>query len=149
MSRKLPALLSIVLLLALLFSATAYADSGTALEQDVATTNTYIASAIDRAVALADQALSVCMHKIDVVLHQASVGAVTQDEALSAIAAIEADYQSQIDRIAAVLVDVTDRQAFLLITKSERYDVEIISEYVEVQLGDQTYLIDPLRIVGD
>lgn len=46
------------------------------------------------------------------------------------------------------LVNVTNEISEKAVEDSAEYDVEVECEYVEVIIGDESVLIDPLRIVG-
>ena len=60
--------------------------------------------------------------------------------------------QSKIDKeiakIISKLIKETDKLAAKMIKKADKVGIIIICEYVEVIIGDQKVLIDPLRIVG-
>ncbi len=58
-------------------------------------------------------------------------------------------YDQRLDRIINRLVDRTNALAARTIRKAKRkFGVTVICEYVEVQIGNRTVLIDPLRVVG-
>ncbi len=60
----------------------------------------------------------------------------------------EMQLNQKIDSIVKKLVADTDRLSFEMIRKAAKYGVNVICEYVEVEIGNRKVLIDPLRVVG-
>ena len=48
-----------------------------------------------------------------------------------------------LDRICAMLIKKTDNKVRILLRKAERFNVEIINGYMEVQIYDRIILVDP------
>ncbi len=53
-----------------------------------------------------------------------------------------------IDKVIDNLIDWTNKEADKMIDKAAKKDIEIYCELVEVEIGGQIILIDPLRIAG-
>lgn len=54
----------------------------------------------------------------------------------------------QINRIIIRLVRRTDRMSARMVRKAARVGIVVICEYVEVTIGNQKVLVDPLRVIG-
>lgn len=53
------------------------------------------------------------------------------------------DIEETIDKLCEKLIDKTDEKVAKLIEKANKVDVEIVQEYIEVEIYDRTILVDP------
>jgi archaellum component FlaG (FlaF/FlaG flagellin family) len=58
----------------------------------------------------------------------------------------EEKLQVFIDALGAQLIKKTEQQVDVLIRKAEQEGVTVVKEYIEVELGGTTFLVDPLWI---
>ena len=60
----------------------------------------------------------------------------------------ELKLERKINQIIDCLIDDTNKLAGRMIKDADKVGIKVICEYVEVEIGNQKVLIDPLRVVG-
>jgi hypothetical protein len=148
MLKKLSLAFLAALLFTLLFAVTAYAAPDN-FQAVLAKANNAIDHEIDKAVAEADRVYD--QYKADV----AKVNWLLEHDCISPctakkrLAALSVEFGRDVDRIAARLIEKTERIVDDVIRQAKRRGIDIEKVYIKVVLAGRAYLVDPLRIVGN
>ena len=143
--KKVIFLLISVLLMSSLFSTIAFAadfDVNGLIEK----TNTAIQNDIYEAMEKANQEILQSNLKIDQEFAKVETGMETLSEATQKVEKINADLQMTLKKVIDNLLEKTGKITAEAIEKSEKYGITLVSEWIPVQIGDQTILIDPFYV---
>lgn len=149
MFRKATMAAVLAVVLVSMFTVTAYAAGGTDFQTVVDQANAKIDNEINKAVYEANQAVACRDAKINYTLYLQKRGFISWNEANGRIMNYRADLNNYVRAIGSRLIARTDAIALGVIQEARRYGITVVCTYVEVNLAGQTFLIDPLRIVGN
>ena len=147
MKTKLSTAFALTLALVMIFCSTTFAAADVA--GDISRANALIDHEIALAKDYANQSTKVFMDKVSTDYTLLFRGSEKLEAALSNIAQYKAEYDATLDSIGNELIALTNSISRDAIDKAKMSGAVVICEFVQVKLGDRTFLIDPLRIISD
>lgn len=146
MKKFICSVLTVILVLSLFVPASfASQDDYSKIVKEVEKTNEKIERFINHAIRNADKEIEKYNMEIEAIEGLRDNENIDVDKLLYEA---EQKLERKVNRIIDHLVDDTNRAANLMIEKAAKAGIEVICEYVEVEIGGQIVLVDPLRVVG-